>query len=82
MKESSNLLAVIANRFAIIHGAPRFSGPCACMGASCGNLSCEVWWGIVLRDEEIRAKAIDIYSRHKNEIENGVIELLKKKFLV
>ena len=82
MNESNNLVAIIANRFSIIYGAPRISGPCACMGASCGNLSCETWWGIVLQDEEIKTKAIDIYSRHRVDIEIGVIEILKKKFLI
>jgi hypothetical protein len=59
-----------------------FGGPCACMGASCGRLSCEAWWGIVLEDEEIRVMAIDIYTRHKEEIESGLGILLKKRFLI
>lgn len=81
MGESNNLIAIIANRFSVIYGSPRMFGPCACMGASCGNLACETWWDIVLQDEEIRAMAINIYSRHKDEIENGVGDLLKKRFL-
>lgn len=33
------ILSIIANRFAVIYGAPESQGPCACMGIECGSLN-------------------------------------------
>jgi len=82
MDDSDTIIKIIANRFATIYGAPASGGPCACMGVSCGNLACTIWWRFVLEDEEIKARAVDIYTRHKEEIENGIGTLLKKRFLI
>lgn len=76
-----DILAIIANRFSVIYGAPRLSGPCACMGIECGNLACEAWWRIAFRDKEIREQAIRLYRKHKYNIENGCLTLLGKRFL-
>jgi|WetSurMetagenome_2_1015567.scaffolds.fasta_scaffold292660_2 hypothetical protein len=82
MEDSTDIADVVANRFGIIFQKSRFLSPCACRGISCGRLGCEQWWSMVLRDPEIRSKAIDIYTRHKEEIDSGALTLLKKRFLL
>lgn len=82
MDDPTKITDIVANRFAIIFKKSRFLSPCACRGVECGVLGCEQWWTMVLKDEEIRAKAIDIYTRHKEEIDNGVVTLLKKHYLL
>jgi hypothetical protein len=47
----------------------------------CGRLSCPVWWLITFEDEEIKKLAIDLYTRHKLEIDIGVATLLAKRFV-
>lgn len=38
-----NLIEKIAQNLALLHGDPP-TGPCACLGISCGNLTCMSWW--------------------------------------
>lgn len=55
---------------------------CGCMGIPpCTRTSCSMWWDIVLRDAEIAKKAEEIYTSHKEEIENGLPKLLAKRFM-
>jgi hypothetical protein len=79
-KECVSLVEKIANRLSIILGGPHFSA-CACVGISCGNLGCSIWWEQVMKDDEIKTKIIDFYNRHEKEIANGIIKILSKRFL-
>jgi hypothetical protein len=77
-----HIVEVIANRFSIIYGGP-IQSPCACMGITCGDLRCSNWWEMILnQNEEIKKKAIDIYTRNWKNIESGVLKIIGKKYLV
>jgi len=70
---------IICNRFSIIYGGPNFS-PCSCIGISCANTSCSIWWDIAFQDNAILEQAINIYTKHQLEIELGISTILLKRF--
>jgi hypothetical protein len=73
---------VIANRLSIIFGGPE-GGPCGCMGVPpCRNTGCALWWEIVMRDEEVKAKAFKFYDDNKEAINSGILKILGKRFLI
>jgi len=59
---------LIASQLAKLHG-PAPTSACACIGISCEDPSCPIWWEMALENKKDLARAVILFHRVKNLID-------------